>query len=87
MPHLRAGRRYLLGSKDKEQEGQGSEGNIGKEGPSLKDKMLPTWEGSGRQGDLAGRLATEGVKEMVVGWGWGREGRMQAVMEPWPTRQ
>lgn len=30
---------------------------------------------------MAGRLATEGVKEMVVGWEWRREGRMQGVME------
>lgn len=36
---------------------------------------------------MAGRLATEEVKEMVVGWGREREGRMQGVMEPWQTRQ
>lgn len=46
-----------------------SEGNIGKEGHSLKDKMLPTWEGSERQGSMAGRLAAEGVKEMGEGAG------------------
>lgn len=28
----------------------GSEGNIGKKGTSLRNKTLPSWEGSGRQG-------------------------------------
>lgn len=45
----------------------GSEGGTGKEEPSLKDKMLPTWEGSERQGDTAGKQLQQGFREMGGG--------------------
>lgn len=76
LPQLWAGRRSLLGSKDGGKD-IGSEGNIGKEGLSLKDKMLPTWALRGReQGRKTGCRVGAGVcvKEMGEGQDAGSTG-------------
>lgn len=57
----------------------GSEGNFGKEGLSLKDKMLPTCEGSERQGTWQEDGCRVGAG-VCVSRKWGR-GRMQGVLE------
>lgn len=53
-----ARRRSLQGSRDQDTVGQGS---VGKEGPSCKDKMVPTWGGSERQGRKAGCRGARGA--------------------------